>query len=98
MYLQGQDLQDFMFSNCQSKKLSKILRERKDLQYIRYISAACTAKDPSLEQVLGVMFWIEELEILSQERVETLESALKIPNSCDESLLIFSGLVDSLVF
>ncbi len=55
-------------------------------------------RDPSMEQVLGVMFNIDALAILTQGRPHTLEEALKIPDRSDEAFLMMMAFVDTLAF
>jgi serine/threonine protein kinase len=54
--------------------------------------------DPTMEQVLGVMFNINTLAILTQGRPHTLKEALKIPDRSDEAFLIMMGLVDTITY
>ncbi len=53
------------------------------------------ARDPSSEQLMGVMFENETLVLLSQHRDFTLEEALKIPDRSDEAALILVALIDT---
>lgn len=55
------------------------------------------SKDLCLEHVEGVMIFDDDITVLTTNRVNTLEDALKIPDRKDEANLMVAGLIDSVL-